>query len=168
MNVMEHAPLGIYRTRVRFASVLKTGLLVGVADGIGAVVSAYIPKGTSPVKVFQFIASGVFGKEAFTGGTAMVVAGIVFHFVIALGWTAIYYYAVYPGIRVFSKHTIVTGVLYGFFVLMAMKFIVLPLSRVPMINPGVIEIRQLIIHITLVGLPISLLAHRHYSGKKLP
>lgn len=143
-------------------SILLSGLLVGLLDGAAAVISAYFPKGTKPVIVFQYIASGVFGSDAFSEGYASAFAGLIFHFTIALGWTALFF-LLYPRVRILSWNKIVVGIVYGIFVLLAMKFVVLPLSQVTMINPRSVEIRQAIIHMVCVGLPISLLANRYYS-----
>jgi len=43
-----------------------------------AIVKYYIDKGTGPMPLFKYIASAVFGQEAYAGGTLMVVWGLVF------------------------------------------------------------------------------------------
>src|ERR1700712_4293854 len=48
-----------------FITILWVGFLAGVFDADGALIWGYK---TSPVVIFQYIASGVFGKAAFTGG----------------------------------------------------------------------------------------------------
>ena len=145
-----------------FKHVLWCGLLVGFLDGTAAIISAYLGKGTNPLRVFQFIASGIFGKDAFTGGYWMATIGFSLHFIISLGWAALFFF-LYPRFRILAWNKIIVGMAYGILVLLAMKFLVLPLSNVPMINPGKMEPQQIIIHMLLVGLPISILANRFYS-----
>jgi hypothetical protein len=67
-----------------FSKILKAGLIVGTLDILAAFIQYAIKTGKNPTVVLKFIASGVFGKEAFNGGTMMNVYGLIFHFVIAL------------------------------------------------------------------------------------
>ena len=55
-------------------NILWVGFLVGSLDGLAALLLNY---NVGPTPIFKFIASGVFGADAFKGGTEMVVAGIV-------------------------------------------------------------------------------------------
>ncbi|HEU4770109.1 MAG TPA: hypothetical protein VFS77_22265, partial [Pyrinomonadaceae bacterium] len=48
--------------------ILLAGFVAGTLDIIAACVSAWLRSQTSPVRVLQFIASGVLGPEAFRGG----------------------------------------------------------------------------------------------------
>jgi hypothetical protein len=147
------------------AEILKTGLLVGILDGTAASVYNLI-KGGSPIKVFQFIASGVFGKEAFQGGYTMALIGLGFHFIVALGWTTLFY-LLYPKVKIFSRNKFITGMIYGIIVFFAMKFTVLPLSNVRMLNPKAIDMVQILIHMFVVGLPISILANKYYQKQNI-
>jgi hypothetical protein len=56
------------------------GLLVGTLDKLSAIVNFKIATGKDPVLIFQYIASGVFGKEAYIG-SLMPVLGLIFHFI---------------------------------------------------------------------------------------
>ena len=72
------------------AAVLWTGLLVGVVDyaiGFGIFVAAV---GRPWLGALQAPAAGVLGPVAFRGGAPTAVLGIALHFLIALGWTALY------------------------------------------------------------------------------
>ena len=147
-------------------SLLTAGFIVGLLDALAASISAYIPRGITPDKVWRFVASGVFGKEASEGGTPMVIMGLCFHFIIAYGWTTLFFLA-YPRIKLLSENKYLVGMVYGIFVLLSMNLVVVPLSNVPNPNPGTVQVQQLLIHMFLVGLPISLMANRYYSKQEL-
>jgi hypothetical protein len=143
-------------------AILIACLIIGLLDGAAACISAYIKNEVTPDRVFQFVASGVFGKEAFAGGTPMALLGLLFHFMVATGWTTLFFLA-YPRIKFLSWNKYIVGIAYGVFVLFAMNLVVVPLSNVPNSNPGTVQLPQLFIHMFIVGLPISLLANRYYS-----
>ena len=65
---------GVFTTRL----ILSAGLLVGILDGIAAIISYLVKGGKHPEKIFHFIASAVFGSTALKGGTDMLIAGIAF------------------------------------------------------------------------------------------
>lgn len=156
--------INIQKAKSLLKAILLTGLLVGILDAIAASVAGYFPRGITPDRVFRFVASGVFGKDAFTGGTPMALLGLLFHFIIAYGWSLLFFLA-YPKVNLLTKNKIIVGLVYGIFVLLAMNLIVVPLSNVPNAKPGNIHLPQVIIHMFLVGLPISLMANRYYSNK---
>ena len=54
---------------------IKAGLLVGTLDITAACLQFYIKTGKGPEPVFRYIASGILGKDAFTGG-GMIFWGI--------------------------------------------------------------------------------------------
>ncbi len=51
-------------SRNLFLAVLWTSLLAGTLDAIGAIINYLVVYGKNPVRIFYYIASGVFGKEA--------------------------------------------------------------------------------------------------------
>ena len=114
----------------------------------------------------QYIASGVFGKEAFSGGTATVIAGLIFHYIIAISFTALYF-IVFPYIPFLGKQKLVGGLLYGAFVWSVMNLVTVPLSNTyksPLTWSG--ASLNMAILIVCIGLPISLLATKYYSSKR--
>lgn len=142
--------------------IITAGLLVGVIDGVAAIINYLIKGGKHPEKVFTFIASGFFGKEGLTGGTSMVICGVVFHLLIACIWTAIFFFA-YSKIRIMRKNWIITGSIYGIIVWAVMTRLVMPLSNTPLIpfkiNQAIIAAMILII---AIGLPLSFIATKQY------
>jgi len=139
-----------------FLNILWIGLLTGTLDGIGAVIWAYK---LGPVIVFQFIASGAFGKAAFQGGMQMFWWGVAFHYFIAYAFTAILYVA-YPSFYKFFRNKYLIGLEYGLITWIIMNFIVVPISKIGFqpirhVVPIIIGIAILII---CVGMPIALIA----------
>ncbi len=145
--------------------ILKAGLLVGTLDILAACLQFFINTNKEPSVVFKFIASGVFGTKAFSGGVPMVIAGLIFHYIIALGFTFIFFF-LYPKMRLVIKNSILTGVLYGAFVWLVMKFIVLPLSSTPpqpFTYTG--SVIAMVILIVCIGIPLSVIAAKLHRAK---
>lgn len=145
-------------------AILTTGLLAGVLDGLAAVGQHLVRGGRTPDRIFNFIASGVFGPAATSGGTPMAVAGVAFHLMIAIGWTALFFLAARQ-FEALRRQAITAAVVYGLFVWTMMNMVVLPLSRVRMaatFNVTQAAIGALII-VVFVGFPISLGARRYFS-----
>lgn len=161
----QSSTLKISNSKNLLKAILIAGLIVGTLDGLAAITSSYIQREVTPDRVFRFVASGVFGKDAFEGGTPMALLGLLFHFIVATGWTALFFLA-YPKIKFLSWNKYIIGIAYGIFVLFAMNTVVVPLSNVPNPSPGTIHLPQLFIHMFIVGLPISLLASRYYTRNK--
>ncbi len=146
--------------------ILLSGLLVGSADITLACVNAYARNHVPPERVLKYVASGAFGKEAFSGGPWMIALGLLFHFMIAFSFTLLFFYA-YPKIKWLGTHKIITGILYGLFVWIVMDLMVLPQTNVPpfrfLWSRAVIN---LLILIVAIGLPLSFLASGFYSGRR--
>src|ERR1043166_6809794 len=76
------------------------GLLAGSLDILSAFVQAYLVRGTKPVVVLQYIASAAVGKTAFSGGWEMPLLGLLFHFIIAYSFTALFF-VIFPNVKFF-------------------------------------------------------------------
>jgi hypothetical protein len=139
---------------------LLAGLIVGLLDGLAACVNAYLSSGVSADRVFRFVASGFFGAEAHTGNASMIFWGVVFHFVIAIGWTFLFF-LLYDRIDFFSKHVFLWGIIYGLFIWLAMNLLVVPMSQIgPRPFPLKGSLIMIAIHLFVIGVPISYLAKR--------
>jgi hypothetical protein len=146
---------------------LLTGLITGTLDGLAAAIMYVVKSGKDPMNVFRFIASGVFGQEALKDGLAMGLMGVLFHYVIALGWTVLFFLLAAALFRL-SKSWILLGVLYGILVWLMMNLIIVPLSFVPMKSgprewTGIVS--GMLILIFCVGLPVSFAAHKYLKQK---
>ena len=146
----------------KFVIILLTGLLTGTLDIIAAVLWNYKIKA---VIIFQFIASGFFGKAAFAGGADMVLWGIYFHYAIALVFTTAFY-LLYPFFYSIFRNKYIVGAEYGLAAWMIMNLIVVPFSK---IGRGPLHIATMalgmLILIICIGLPVALIAHRFNKVK---
>lgn len=157
MTAVKAVPL--LRAPQPLRAILLAGLACGVLD-ISAALVVYGFFGAKPLPLLQGIASGLLGAQAFGGGVATALLGLVCHFVIAFGAATVYVLAT----RVISwltQHAILSGVLYGVVVYFFMNRVVLPLSAAAH-RPFSLRfmIIGIVIHIFCVGLPISLVARR--------
>jgi hypothetical protein len=108
------------------------------------------------------IAAGLLGKQAFQGGAATYILGVLLHYFITCSAAATYYVASrkLPFLREFP---LICGLVFGAAVEDFMRFIVLPLSALHSRGPYQLNdvVRGLLVHMIVVGLPIS------YSVKRL-
>jgi hypothetical protein len=144
--------------------ILVAGLIVGVLDALAAITHAYLLRGTPPAAVWRYVASAVFGKSAGAGGPEMVLWGLLFHLTVAIGWTGLFFVA-YPRVRLLSANMVVAGMAYGLFVWLMMNFVVVPLTRITMgpIRLTTGTVLMILIHLFVIGVPISYLARRYYA-----
>jgi hypothetical protein len=146
-------------------TILLAGLLAGTLDILSAFIHVYIVTGGSPVLVLYFIASAVF-KDAYAGGVGMAVLGLLFHYIIAYGWTVLYFLA-FPYLSFLAKNKYASGVLYGAFVWVCMNQIVVPLTLIKMRPFDAAKAAlQMGILMVCIGLPIAILADRFYKRGK--
>lgn len=106
------------------------GLTAGLCDFVFA--SVFYPlRAHIPVeRVWQSVASGVLGKEAFDGGYSAAALGVGLHFFIAVLMAAAFV-LVALRLKFLPRYWLVFGPLYGLFLFYAMQGVVLPLSNVP-------------------------------------
>ena len=141
--------------------ILLGGLIAGTLDLTAACVYSWLRANVRPVTVFQFIASGVLGRDSFTGGAKSAIIGIALHFVIATVAAALFYLASRSWLFLVER-PIVAGLLYGIPVYLFMNFVVLPLSQVQLRpQPMSGRIINLVILMFCIGLPIALITRRY-------
>ena len=127
-------------------------------------------RGKSPIYLLQLVASGLLGKSSFQGGLATAVLGLCCHFLIAITAAAVFYTGS-SMLTFLLCRSVPFGLLYGIMIYAFMRFVVLPLSAIhakmaiPPI-PGVT--RDVLIHMIMVGLPISLLVRKYSVYKPGP
>jgi hypothetical protein len=147
-------------------AILVTWIVSGTMDGTAAVIQYSINGGKTPEIIFKYIASAVIGPSAYKGGVPMILLGVLFHYIIALGFT-LFFYWLYPHISFLGKHPIISGFLYGIFAWSITNLVVVPLSKIGKfpahLNKAVVA---LLIIMFCIGLPISLMANKHYLYKK--
>lgn len=140
-------------------------LLAGTLNILAACLLAYkIP----PDKILMFIASGLYGKDAFKGGASMVWQGLLFHYLIA-GFFSILLFVTYPKLIKLFQNQYALGIFYGFFIWVCMNLLVLPVTNIPKtsarftvesIATGTAAL------IICIGIPVAMIAGRYY--KKYP
>ena len=145
-------------------TIFLSGLIAGTLDILAAVIIyAVILEKTTAVKILQSIASGIFKKEAYTGGPQMVWYGLGLHYVIAFIF-AWFYFIIYPYLPFLKKNFILSGVLYGIFVWIIMNLIVLPIAF-PLLPEKHFDfplILSMLILIVCIGLPIASITRKFY------
>jgi hypothetical protein len=137
----------------------RAGLLTAISDGIfSSVLSAFFYHSTVQ-RLWQGVASVLLGPEAFNGGARTVLIGLLMHFGVALGWSAVFLFVVMRwgwirGLLAAPNGMLKVAALYGPFIWMVMSLAVIPLL---VHRPPNITIRwwvQLIGHIPFVAIPI--------------
>ena len=141
-------------------TILYGGLVIGILDGLFALVFYGLILGVKPLRIFQSVASGLLGRASFDGGVQTFLLGILLHFVVATCIAAVYYAASLM-LPVLIRHAVVSGLIYGLLAYVVMNYVVIPLSAA---GPGRFSWRTFlpafIAHAFLVGLPVALLARR--------
>ena len=139
------------------------GLIAGILDITQAFIGFSLV-GSTPFKILQRIASGIFGPRSHEMGWTSAAVGLLVHFTVALGAAAVYYIA-RRKLRVFIERPVLCGLLYGELVFLFMYFVVIPLSAIGPVHFSIATyITGPIGHPLLVGLPIALCVRR-FSAK---
>lgn len=145
-----------------------TGLLAGTLDIVAAFLKFLLEGKTDLAIILKYIASGVIGRQALSGGWDTAALGLFLHYVIALGFTA-FLFLLYPRLKLAQVNPLLTGAAYGIFVWLVMNLLVVPFSRVSRV-PGPFKWDQALIGalilILCIGIPISLMARKYYLYKK--
>ena len=156
MTLAADEPIGVRDALARLA---RAGTLTGVTDGLFSSVLSVVFYDSTVERLFQGVASTLIGKQALDGGTPPALLGVVMHFGVAFGWSAVFLFLVmrlrWVQRVLASRHGIVTiAMLYGPLIWMIMSLVVIPLlvDRPP--NVGGRWWVQFFGHIPFVGLPI--------------
>jgi|ERR1700730_5244308 len=144
-------------------TIVVAWLIAGILDITSAFVIAGL-KGTGSIRMLQGIASGLLGARSFEGGLVTAGFGLAIHFLIAFAAAALFYAAS----RKFSfliEHAIVSGLLYGIAVYILTYWIVVPLA-IPIARHSILrDLTAIIVHMSLIGLPIALVI-RYFSREQ--
>ena len=144
-------------------TIVLAGFFAGSLDAIAAVLSFFIKGGKDPFRIFQYIASAAFGKEAFSGSWALGGLGILFHFVIAYSFTILFFF-LYKRWPILSKNIVITPVFYGIFIWVIMNLVVLRMSKLtlkPFVAGDVLT--GISVLVIAIGLPVTLFARKYYA-----
>jgi hypothetical protein len=130
------------------------GLIAGTLDLLQACI-------LFGAKIPLVIAAGLLGRQALKGGVGSYVLGVLLHFSIAFSFAA-FYYAASRRLGFLKEYPLVCGLAYGAGVELVMSLIVLPLSALHAKGPYQLHdlILGLLVHMVVVGLPISFSVRR--------
>ncbi len=141
-------------------AVLVGGTIAGALDILFALTFAAV-NGVGPARLLQTVASGLLGEAAYSGGTAAAALGLAGHFGMSLSWAALFAAGAARLPRLVA-HPVLAGAIFGFFVFLAMRLVVLPLSAFPHpvtfkpLSAGL----DLLSHMFLFGVPIAVATAR--------
>jgi hypothetical protein len=144
---------------VRKPRLLNAILVGGAVAGTLDLTSAFFTFG---VNVPRAIAGGLLGVGVIRGGGVFAwILGVVLHFFIAFTAATIYCLAS-RRLPFLSGHWLVCGLFYGIAVYLVMNLVVLPLSALHATGPYRLHamLQGLIVHMSIIGLPISFSLHR--------
>src|SRR5258708_22305714 len=110
-----------------FLAIFWGGLACGVFDISQAMIAWYLQVGAKPIRIWQSVASGLLGPDAFKGGLKTAIIGGALHFLIAFTAAAVYWVASRK-LTFMTQNAVISGMLYGGCVWLLMNFFVLPLS----------------------------------------
>jgi hypothetical protein len=151
-------------------AIMQAWLLAGSLDIITACIHAYFVIGATPIRVLNYVASGVVGKQALGKGALvnewwLPLLGLVVHFTIALAFT-LFFFWIYPKVKIMSKNKLITGLLYGIFVWCVMNLAVMPLiMRGKLPNDWWKAVQAMLILMFMIGLPISFIISKYHNKR---
>lgn len=140
-------------------------MLAGFLDITAACIQAYIMRGSTPDIVLEYIASGLVGKEAFSGGVGMQLLGLIVHFCI-VSVSAVIFFLAYPKLSILHKSIWINALLIALISWAVTTRIIIPFSK---IQPAPFVVSKAFIAIAIlyfcVGLPISYFTKQYYIRK---
>jgi hypothetical protein len=136
-------------------------LAIAVGGGIAGVLDLTQAMILFGGKIPLVIAAGLLGGQALRGGAGTYVLGVFLHFFIACSAAAVYY-AASRKLVFLKEHPLVCGLFFGAAVEEVMSLVVLPLSALHARGPYTLHdlILGLLVHMVVVGLPISFSVRR--------
>jgi len=153
-------------------SLLRLSVIGGIISGIlhfliqQGIVFGLILK-TPIISSLQFVASGLMGDAAFTGGLATALLGLILDFIMITIMAGVFIFSV-DRIPLLRRNVILGSILYGLGIFIVMNLIVLPLSAAPALPapPLWLLIELVLQHILLIGLPLGILVQRNASANQ--
>ena len=164
------ATLPVRTVKAPAQKILLAGLLVGTLDILSAFVDYYIATGKGPAGVLNYVASGVFGKDALADNGSMWILGLLFHYIIAIAFTFFFFW-LYPKLGIMGKNRVITAFVYGLFIWIVMNLVVVRLSNAPHAPLSAIKplkaLKAYLILAVMIGMPLSFIAYKfYYAGSK--
>ena len=136
-----------------------------LAIGAGGLIAGTLELGETLVvfgaKSPLAIAAGMLGQNAFRGGAAIYILGVLLHYLIVFSAAAIYF-AASRRLHFLIEYRLICGLFFGGAIDAVMRLVVLPLSALHARGPYQYHdlVLGLVVHMVLVGLPISFSVQR--------
>jgi hypothetical protein len=145
--------------------ILKATLVAGTLDILGAFAYNYAIRKTPPDIILKYIASGILGKTAFSGGGLYSLIGLLCHFLIVLACVMVYF-KLYPRISFLQKSILVSAMLIAIVAWAITTRLIVPLSKIgtSSLQLGA-SLAAIAILFICIGLPIAFFARQYF---KLP
>ena len=146
-------------TNDALSRLVLAGLLAALVDGMFSSVLSVAIYGSTVTRLFQGVAATLLGPEALNGGTRTALVGVLVHFGVAFGWSAVFLLLVTQSSWIRHQVAASYGVLrvaswYGPFIWLVMSLAVIPLL---VHRPPAVTVRwwvQLVGHVPFVAVPI--------------
>ena len=140
-------------------SLLRAWLITGVTDALFSSCLAAFAYGSTVTRLWQGVAAVLLGSAAFDGGLRTAAIGLLMHFGVAFGWTAVFMLLVLSsswirGVVASPSGVIAVASVYGPLIWIVMSMAVIPLFTH---RPPTINFRwwvQFVGHVPFVALPI--------------
>ncbi len=151
-------------------AILVGGSITAVLDGLNSVVMFRLLLGLDAMQIYQFVASGLLGPAAYSGGIGSALLGLFIHCMVSFGAATTFTVASTKW-RGLLRRPALTGSVFGIGVYAVMNYVVIPLSAIgpspfslPLFINGVVG------HTLFVGLPIAYTTRRYLfvSNRDLP
>lgn len=144
---------------------LVAGLVTGVTDGIFSSVLAAFVYGSTVTRLWQGVASVLLGASALDGGARTAAIGLLMHFGVAFGWSAVFLLLVASSSWLRGVLAAPYGVIWAAAVYGPLIWIVMSMAVIPSLThrPPTINVRwwvQLIGHGPFVAFPIAAMIAR--------
>jgi hypothetical protein len=111
----------------------------------------------NPAIVLKYIARGVFGADAMKGGTGMMIWGLVFHYLIALGCTIAFFF-LYPNVKIMRANKWITAFVFGILAWVVTTRVIVPLSRITQAPFNLsAALQAMLILVVMIGFRLRLL-----------
>lgn len=143
---------------------IKAWLLVGLLDITAAMLSFYLSTNKSPLIVLKFITSAVCGPEAYAGGTASILLGLLLHFLVAFMFTLVFFLLYEPG-KLYRYNQYLIGLVYGIFIWVVMNKLVLPMTQIKQQPFSWFEAAKgMLILVAMIGMPLAIMLKKRRNG----
>lgn len=141
----------------------KTTFVAGTLDIFGAFAHNYITRQTPPDIILRYIASGLFGKTAFSGGGLYPLIGLLCHFLIVLACVVVYF-QLFSRVSFLRRNIFISALLIALVAWGVTTQLVIPLSKIGASVFGLsAALTAIAILFFCIGLPIAFFARQYFK-----